>query len=98
MSRIDVDPERLDDNAAQLEEVVELTRTALSTFPDSVDGGEGSEPIADVISRIMSMLEPFGSSYMMIARILRDVAAETITNEETTAAELQKIADAVGPV
>ncbi|WP_194763134.1 hypothetical protein [Microbacterium sp. UFMG61] len=98
MSRIDVDSERLDANAAQLEEVVELTKTALSTFPAAVDGGEGSIPIADVIARLTSMLEPFGSSYMMIAGILRDVAAETITNEETTAAELQKIADAVGPL
>ncbi len=68
----------------------------MSALPEPVDGGEGSEPIATVIGRVTSLLDPLGSSYLMIGEILRDITSETITNEETTAAELRKIADGVG--
>lgn len=100
MSRIAVDTERLENNAKQLDAVVTLAKDALapSALPRSLDAGEGSEPICDVITRVTSLIDPLGSSYAMIAEILRDIADETITNEEKISSELWKIADAVGPL
>ncbi|OZB88119.1 MAG: hypothetical protein B7X41_09835 [Microbacterium sp. 14-71-5] len=95
MTRIAVDPEHLRGIDRLVSADAELARAAVQSMPASVDGGEGSDAIADVIVRMGMWIGALGQVDAALGAIVRDIADGVMADEERTAEELNKVAQAL---
>lgn len=96
MTRIEVDTTEVRFAASQLQDAAELLGAATHSVPESVDAGEGSQPIADVLGRISQWTGLLAGVHSDIAGLLEDIAARVIDDEEAVSEALEGIASGLG--
>lgn len=96
MTRIEVDATEMHFAASQLQEAADLLGAATSSVPESVDAGEGSQPIADVLGRISLWTGLLAGVHGDMAGLLEDFADRVIEDEQAVAEALDGIASGLG--
>ncbi|PRB09944.1 hypothetical protein [Microbacterium sp. MYb62] len=96
MTRIEVDTTEVRFAASQLQDAAEMLGAATHSVPESVDAGEGSQPIADVLGRISQWTGLLAGVHSDIAGLLEDIAARVIDDEETVSEALEGISSELG--
>ncbi|MEX0161106.1 MULTISPECIES: hypothetical protein [unclassified Microbacterium] len=91
MTKIEADTTEIRFAASQLQEAAELLGAASSSFPGTVDAGEGSQPIGDVLGRISHWSALHAGVHADVAGLLEDIASKIIDDEEVVADALSRI-------
>ncbi|WP_194765064.1 hypothetical protein [Microbacterium sp. UFMG61] len=91
MTGIEADTTEIRFAASQLHEAADLLGAASSSFPDTVDAGEGSQPIGDVLGRLSHWAALNAGVHADVAGLLQDIASKIIDDEEAVADALSRI-------
>ncbi|MEV8249362.1 hypothetical protein AB0O87_00375 [Microbacterium sp. NPDC076768] len=96
MTKIEFETAEVRFAASELQDAAELLGGATRAVPESVDAGEGSQPIADVLGRMSEWTGLLAGVHSDIAGLLEDIAARIIDDEETVSEALEGISSELG--
>lgn len=96
MSRIEADTTEIRFASSQLQEAADLLGSASKSVPESVDAGDASTPVADILGRISQWSGLNADVHAVVAGLLDDIAAKIVDDEELVAEALDRISSRLG--
>lgn len=96
MSKIEADTTEIRFASSQLQEAADLLGSASGSVPESVDAGDASIPVADILGRISQWSGLNAGVHADVAGLLDDIAAKIIDDEEVVAEALDRISSRLG--